>query len=666
MNRKLDLDHSLQPAMGKGTLQAPSSLGPSTLAQVLLLAVLAFVPYANTLRNGFVYDDNTQVLNNPYIQNARHLREIFTTSVWSYAGDFRGTSNYYRPVMTLGYLVCYQIFGPHPFGFHLANVLLNVGVVCILFFLTRRLFRSSAMGFVAAALFALHPIHTEAVDWIAAVTELQLAFFYLLTFWLFLNLDRANRLGSVAIQFGMAGSFVAALLSKEQAITLPVLATVYGHVYREDRGSTPWLRRFSRYGSLWSLAFAYLIIRSRLLGGLAPRSTKLFFGAFELFVSALSLVGQYFWKLLWPLKLCGYYVFSNEIGAHLVGALGGFAALAACAVLFVILWRTARPASFGPPWILVTLAPVLNARWMAGNVFTERYLYLPSVGFCWVVAWGAVKAWEAQNARQAVQRLALAAAALLLAMLSLIRIVIRNRDWKDDTTFCRSTLAMSPEAFLIRNNLGVIYWNQGETKAAEQEWRKAYELAPEHELILHNLGLAALQEKRYDEAVGYFQRALAVRADYADAHLDLGRTYREMGQLDDAELQLRAATALSPLSVRGHNTLGELYFDERRLNEAEKEFHLSIESEPTREGYWDLGFVYWMKRQTGPAEQAFKKAEALDPSGTRVHSILGLFYAEAGRTREAVRQYQEVLRIDPGNSDALTALKKLESQNAKH
>jgi protein O-mannosyl-transferase len=652
--------------MGKGTLQAPSSLGPSTLAQVLLLAVLAFVPYANTLRNGFVYDDNTQVLNNPYIQNARHLREIFTTSVWSYAGDFRGTSNYYRPVMTLGYLVCYQIFGPHPFGFHLANVLLNVGVVCILFFLTRRLFRSSAMGFVAAALFALHPIHTEAVDWIAAVTELQLAFFYLLTFWLFLNLDRTNRLGSVAIQFGMAGSYVAALLSKEQAITLPVLATVYEHVYREDRGSTPWLRRFSRYGSLWSLAFAYLIIRSRLLGGLAPRSTKLFFGAFELFVSALSLVGQYFWKLLWPLRLCGYYVFSNEIGAHLVGALGGFAALAACAVLFVILWRTARPASFGPPWILVTLAPVLNARWMAGNVFTERYLYLPSVGFCWVVAWGAVKAWEAQNARQAVQRLALAAAALLLAMLSLIRIVIRNRDWKDDTTFCRSTLAMSPEAFLIRNNLGVIYWNQGETKAAEQEWRKAYELAPEHELILHNLGLAALQEKRYDEAVGYFQRALAVRADYADAHLDLGRTYREMGQLDDAELQLRAATALSPLSVRGHNTLGELYFDERRLNEAEKEFHLSIESEPTREGYWDLGFVYWMKRQTGPAEQAFKKAEALDPSGTRVHSILGLFYAEAGRTREAVRQYQEVLRIDPGNSDALTALKKLESQNAKH
>ena len=117
-----------------------------------MLASLALLPYLNSLHNGFVYDDFEQVLINPYIRNFHHLREIFTTSVWSFMGDFRGSSNYYRPIMSLGYLFCYHFFGLRAMGFHLANVLANVGVVLLVFLVTLQMFRSSAVALAAASI----------------------------------------------------------------------------------------------------------------------------------------------------------------------------------------------------------------------------------------------------------------------------------------------------------------------------------------------------------------------------------------------------------------------------------------------------------------------------------------------------------------------------------
>lgn len=95
--------------------EAIKALGWSDDKLIAVLILCGLLPYTNTLVNGFVYDDNTQVLNNPYIQNFRHLREIFSTTVWSYVGP-QGVSNYYRPLMTFGYLICYQLFGPRTAG----------------------------------------------------------------------------------------------------------------------------------------------------------------------------------------------------------------------------------------------------------------------------------------------------------------------------------------------------------------------------------------------------------------------------------------------------------------------------------------------------------------------------------------------------------------------
>jgi len=625
-----------------------------------LLAALALLPYLSSLRNDFVYDDSDQVLANPYIRNFHHLREIFTSSVWSFMGDFRGASNYYRPMMSMGYLFCYQIFGPHALGFHLANLLANLGVVLLLFLITLKMFRSPAVALVTACIFALHPIHNEAVNWIAAVTELELAVFYLLAFGFFLASARGTGKCSAPLQLAMAGSFVAALLSKEQALTLPVLAALYEHFFRADRAETAKVQKIRRYGALWLLAAIYLVLRARYLGGFAPNLGREGFGTEELVISALALIGQYCWKLVWPAELCAYYVFPADVSPLYTWALGGVVALGICGVAFAALRKYNRQAAFGVVWFLVTLAPVLNVRWMTNNAFAERYLYLASAGFCWVVGWAGVRWWDALSARGSRWRLALPLAAGLIATLWVFRIVTRNRNWRDNITFYTATLAVSPDAYYIHNNLGTVYWGQGNISAAEKEWRTALRLAPASEYVLHNLGLVANAEKHYPEAQDLFLRALAIRPNYSDAHLDLGRTYEAMGRLQEAETQLRAAESLSPLSLRAHNALSEFYFDRRRLRESEAEARRSVEIEPTPQGDWDLGLVEWLQGNRSGAERAFLNAEALSPSDSRAHFMLGLFYMDSSRNDDALREYRLGLQLDPDNADALTNLKKLE------
>src|SRR5579862_3163062 len=206
--------------------QLPAEAPPENRLEAvtfLILFLLALLPYVNTLFNDFVYDDHLQVVQNPYVHSFRYLRQIFTTTVWSFQGA-QGVTNYFRPMMTLGYLLTYRIAGPIPFSFHLVNLVLNGIAVGLVFYLLREL-SGQRIALIAAGLFALHPIHTESVAWIAAVTDLELTVSYLATFLLFVRLPAASHKWHTRAL--MCAVFALGLLSKEQAMTLPVLALIF-------------------------------------------------------------------------------------------------------------------------------------------------------------------------------------------------------------------------------------------------------------------------------------------------------------------------------------------------------------------------------------------------------------------------------------------------------
>ena len=651
----------MRPALPK----APPA-NRDTLA-VLALLLLALVPYLNTLTGGFVYDDREQILENPYVHSFQYVGKIFGSTVWTFQGA-QGVTNYYRPLMTLAYLICYRLYGTIPFGFHLLNLMLHAAVVLLVFAVSLRIFGDRLTALLAAGLFALHPIHTESVAWIAGVTDLELSVFFLLTFLLYLRLgDRP-----AATRFGIASLlavYALALLSKEQALVLPFLAAAYEHFYRPGREATPLKQKLSRYLPLFALAGVYFCFRAFVLGGFAPSVSRPDLNWRTILLSAVALVGQYFWKLVWPLQMSAFYVFhaSQRFGEPQV--IAGIAVILGCVALFVWLWRRDRSASFAFLWMAATIAPVLNARWMPAGVFAERYLYLPSVGFCWLIAWAVANCWRVGTTAASTRRYDLRflrpsvpIAVGLVAVLYGARTVHRNRDWRSDEALYTQTLAQQPDAQIIRTNLGAIYFDRGDLVSAEREWLTSLGPARPYASTLSNLGLLRARQERYDEAIAYFERAIAERPNYMSPHKNLAQTYAAMGRDDDAEREYRVAIGLAPLSSGAHNEYAKYLLERGRSVEAQEQFAISAQVDPNSEAQVNLGNFLASAGDTVRARAAYSSAVSMDPFDSRAHFGLAKLDEASGRLSEALNGYRAGLQTDPANAQARDAVMRLTGQ----
>ena len=300
---------------------------------------------------------------------------------------------------------------------------------------------------------------------------------------------------------------------------------------------------------------------------------------------------------------------------------------------------------------------------LGANVFTERYIYLPSVGMAWLAGLLASRLWRRTEARPAERR-ALLVASIVLAGLFAARIMTRNRDWNNDITLYTQTLALSPDADVILDNLALAYRHQGAEEKAETAWRRVLTLHPNDPPALNNLGLLALQRHQYAEAVEFFQRVIAADPTVMNPHLNLGLTYVEMGLAAQAESELRAAVALSPLSIQPHNRLGRLLVNQGRLDEAEEQFRACIRLAPSPETYDFLGMINIRRRAWEEAVRAFQAALSLDAADYNAHFGLGYIYKATGRMTEALSQYQAGLVSNPTDAPALAEVQKLRQQSA--
>ncbi len=623
-----------------------------------ILFIVSVLPYVGVLRNDFAYayDDKAQILDNPCVHNIHLLGQTLTRPIWQILGA-QPLAGYYRPVSTIAFLICYQLFGARAAGFHLLSLLLNAGVVLLLFGVAARLFTDRRAALAAATIYALLPVHVEVVAWISASMDLEMTLFYLLAFWCFLSLEDRNGARAFWMSAGMSVSYACALLSKEPAVTLPVLATLYEHFYRCDRAQTFWRQKLQRYGPMWLVCAGYALVRVKIFGefahppGLHPLSLP------HMFLSALALVGEYFGLLLLPIRLSALYVFQASTGIDGGVLIGAFIVLVS-AVIFAILWKHMRPVSFPILWFFMTLAPVLDARWMGQYVLADRYLYLPSAGFCLLAGWAGVALWQMAE-RGSALRTAMTAAACLVAALCVLRISTRVLDWQNDITILSQASAMARGDYRIHDGMAQAYWLRGDASDAEREWRQTLQLDPTNAAALASLGAICAQEKRFDQAIPLLERSLALNPNNANAHLDLGAAYAETGKVDSAEEQFRAAIALSPMNFNAHNLLGKLYFDSQRFAEAAYQFHQSLGCEPNLAAYDHLGYISMQRHDYNQAEDDFRRALIMNSADSHAHYNLGLIYAATHRTDEAREELRAALAADPQNPEILSALEKL-------
>ncbi|MBZ5527917.1 MAG: tetratricopeptide repeat protein [Acidobacteriia bacterium] len=630
-------------------------------ATYAFLFLLAFLPYVNGLTGDFVSDDQQQILNNSYIQETSHLKQIFTRDAWGFkgAGNY---SSYYRPMMNLTYLALYRIYGPVPMGYHIANTTLYALLVCWIYSLTLRWMRDPPIALMTAIVFAIHPIHTESVSWIAGITDIEASLFLVLSLWFYLGVSEPGKSARWQIA-GSVAAFGLALLSKEVAIVFAPLAMVFEHFYRPGCRSLAFWVKLRRYLWLWLVVLLYLGLRTLVLGRLFAGSGAASQGLREMLFTGFAIFAKYCGKLLWPVNLCAFYEFPVRTRLLDPLVLAGIGIFGACVLLILGMHR--RPLiSFALLWFLATLSLALNVRWLATSFFAERYLFLPSLGFAWIAAFLGVSLWRSERARGILFRASLTVLAAILCNLAVLRIYTRNRDWRDNATLFTRTLEQEPHAVLIRILLGQIYIETGKKAAAEREWRRALEDSPENALALFELGKARLADGDVESAERLIQRAIQLSPRLDSVYLALALLREKQGRMELAEASFQKAAAISPLATNIHIEFGRFYLQQGRLREAAEEFFQGTKGVPTFDLWDQLGIVYVKLGRQEEAERAFSSALELNSFDEEAHLGLGSIYELQGKKEQAEKEYATALQMNSANRDAQAGLARLRRSSA--
>jgi tetratricopeptide (TPR) repeat protein len=637
---------------------AGKSAGWSDATLVAVLLLVTFICYANILANSFVYDDSQQILQNPYVKSWHFIPQIFGTTVWSFVGQ-AGTTNYYRPLMTFTFLVLWKIFGPIPFGFHLFSLLMQFAVVVMLFYAGKRLFGDVRVAWLAAFIFAVHPVHTEAVAWIAAVPDLEATFLLLLAIWLLCGETKR----SWSANPGMAACFSIALLCKEPALMFAPLAVVFEHMCAKDRQQTTFFQKIIRYAPLCVLGIGYLLLRVALFGKLAPVLQRPQLTWPQTIDSAFALVSQYTRLLFWPSRLSAFHVFHPSTSLFDGPVLAGVAICAACLAAIFALRKRYAMAAFAILWLGVTLGPVLNARWMVANTMTERYLYLPSVGFCWLLSWCLLQGWDALRGSGGARALRLSFACILGALLvaGMIATVKRNRVWQNELTLYTRTLETDPDAYVIRNNLGSLYFGFGDLQRAESELSVALAGKPDSVNAMNALAMVYREQGRYPESRELFARAIATKPLWGDPYFNLGRLLEKQGLVSEALRNFDQAVNLAPLNPAAHYWYGNALLKLHRYQEAEPELQKSLALAPEASfgALSDLATVYLETGQSDRALAILRRVEKDYPFDSNAHFAMGRLLETDGRRDDALKEYEHGLVLEPGNAEAIAVVRRL-------
>ncbi len=553
------------------------------LLPLALTAFVAFAVYAGALFNDFVIDDIQQVLQNPWLKDVRYMPDIFLKGVWEFAGT---AGNYYRPVMHLIYMLNYHLFGYHPWGYHLVNILFHTGSSVLVLLLACEIFRcrtargpwkAAIPATAAALLFALHPVHTEAVAWVGALPEVSYTFFFLLSFLLYIRFRDGG--GRYLLPLSAAAFFLATLC-KEPAFTLPVILAAYEYAFREGtidlRGI---LRRLAPFLAAGAVSLALRIIA---LGGMAPASGQISLSAGGYVLNIVPLFMQYIEKVLLPVGLNAFYTFHPVTVPPGTRAVVSLLLFPLFLILSILLARKSRTAFIGILLFTVPLLPALYIQGLAGGIsFAERYLYLPTAGFALLAA-------LCIRAAASSRRGAATASAVLAAVLVLYGAgtAARTAVWKDSYTIWSDTVRKSPDSDVAQGNLGyVLCADRGRIDEGLEHLKTALRLNPSYAGTYINIGNAYLSKRMIEQAVASFREALRLKPGYAQAHYGLGLAYDALGDQAASFEQYALAVRINPFYAEAHNNLGIAYAQRGEIGKAIPQFEEAVRLNPDDEDF---------------------------------------------------------------------------------
>jgi len=613
---------------------------------VLALFALLIVAYIPALRGGFIWDDDDYVTGNQTLRSLVGLGRIWF--------DPSATPQYY-PLVHTTFWFEYHLWGLHAFGYHAINLGLHALSAILLYRLLIRLELPGA--WIAAAIFALHPVESESVAWITERKNVLSTVFYLSAALAYL------RFAEVGHAFGPARRrwscyflalilFVAALLSKSVACSLPaaILLVIW------------WKSGRLTWNNIWPLVPFFILGAGSgsATAWLEKHHVKAEGADWSLgFIERILIAGRALWFYATKLILPTHLTFSYPRWHIDTGEWWQWLFPTAALGVVAVLWATRNRISRGPLvavlFFIGTLGPALgfvNIYPMRYTFVADHYQYLAGIGLIalcsvWLsrvpklvagvlVATLAGSTWQQAHIYQSVEAL-----------------------WTD-------TLAKNPGSWLAHDNFGHTLLEKGKFEEALGHFQDALRLNPRDAVACFNSGCALLGEKKFDGAIQSFQEAVQFRPRYNQAQYYLGLTLSRRGRLDEAIDAFQKALEVNPADSAALSNLASVLMAKGRFGDAAVRLQEAIRLHPEVAAlHSNLGLALTYAGQLDEAIREYQKCLKLNPESPEAHKDLGAALAAKGRVKEAIDQFSEALRLRPNDPEAEQQLRALDGVQAK-
>ena len=577
-------------------------LSIATKYQYLIIGLLAFFVYANTLNNGFVLDDDVVFLKNQFVQNGVQGIPDILSHGFLYGFNQKNDQSY-RPLVLINYAIFHSILGNNAKAFHLLNVLYFIICCLLLFYWLSQISELSIIAFWASLLFALHPIHTEVVANIKGTDELLHFIFAMLTliyFWKYAQRGEAKQIYLALLFFGLA------LLCKEIALTLLFIAPISLYFFKEENIASIAKRS-------WPLAIvvvAYFLVRNAILDTVAfEEQMKVINNGIaaansypEQLATTIFIFSEYIKLLFFPHPLAWDYsyphfpivgfnhwrVFATVItfSLALIGAIKGL--------------KRGNVYSFLFFFFCASFALTSNFIILIGSTLGERFLFFPSIAFVIFIPMIVNKAGDSFNLKTKQSKLFVIAILGIISILFFLKTIDRNKDWESNSTLFAAGVKATPNNSRAQAAMGSVYREIAEQNSNPQ-----------------------LKQKNFKLAATHYKMSVELLHDNSNAWYNLGVTYMGMGNTAMAKQAFEETIQLEPSYLNALNNLGVLYFNEKDFSQAESYFKRCLEFNVNfQNAYANLGAVYHNQGQYEMARQFYQKALELNPADLNVQQNL--------------------------------------------
>lgn len=612
--------------------------------------LITFFVYGSSLTNAFVrFDDGLLIYENPAIRSIspESLRTIFTT----YDPEL------YIPLTFFSYQIDYLIGGTNATIYHIQNLLWHTLNALLVAWLLHHLTRRGWLALFGGLLFALHPLHTEAVAWASARKDVLSTFFFLASLIAYLSYRSGSHRRAYSVSII---AFLLGLLAKVTVITLPLILLLLD--LRERR---TWDRRMLveklPYLAL-SVLFGVIAVAGK-TGVLASSTTG------EKLLMAPRSALFYLEKIFAPEGLSVLYPFTGAVTLSRLDILIPLLLFVFLLLIALASLRWTRDVFFGIAFFLITLSPTLF-NFAKGDFFyfaSDRYAYIPSIGILFLIVLAAGRLCRTQ------MRPCIAAGSVLLGVLGILSFV-QAQTWKDsEALFLRAT-RISPDAYVAHVNLGNVHRYRGDEEQALLSYRTGLDILRKHghdgmglkraeSKILSNIASAKREQGNLAEARSSYEEALRFNPQNVYALLGLGVVAGQQGDTAASERSYRQAIMVSPDFAPAQLNLGALLVGLGRLEEGVTAYRAALSLNPFfPQAHYNLGIALTKLNRTAEAMDAYREAVRLQPKYTAARLNLGILLFNARNKEGAVEQFEAVVKYDPGNTQAQRALQQMREQ----